>query len=170
MKALIFGLPGSGKTTFSHRLSEATGIPIFHIDRHFFEADRGWNKRPHEDFLADVRAELAKESWLMDGNGMRSLEMRYREADLVIFCAAPRVKCFYRIFRRACAWFFLSKERSDVPDGVDNYVTLRLLKYNWDFRSKYGRAIADLQEKYPNIEFIQARSDRDLERILKKFS
>lgn len=87
MKILVFGIPGSGKTTFSNRLSEITKTPVFHVDRHFFESGKGWKERLEEDFLNDVRNQLEKDSWIIDGNGMRTLEMRFKEADLIIFCA-----------------------------------------------------------------------------------
>lgn len=66
MKILVFGIPGSGKTTFSNRLSEITNIPVFHIDRHFFETGKGWKKRPHQDFLSDVKDQLEKDTWIID--------------------------------------------------------------------------------------------------------
>ncbi len=166
MKILVFGIPGSGKTTFSNRLSEITGIPVFHIDRHFFEPGPGWKKRPHEDFLDDVRGQLEKDRWIIDGNGMRTLEMRFKEANLVIYCAQPLWKCYFRIVKRAIAGFALGRERADCPEGAANIITWRLLSYVWNFKAKYGPSIDKLHRQYPGIEFIHASSDQDLQKIL----
>lgn len=170
MKILVFGIPCSGKTTFSNHLSEITKTPVFHIDRHFFEAGRGWEKRPQEDFLKDVRDRLEKDSWIIDGNGMRTLEMRYKKAHLVIFCSLPLLTCYFRIFSRALAGFFFGRKRPDCPEGAASVVTYRLLKYVWNFHSRYDSMINDLKSRYPKVEFIQAKLDKDLQSILRRFT
>jgi hypothetical protein len=101
---------------------------------------------------------------------MRSLEMRFKEADLVIYCALPLLTCFYRIFYRSFAWYFFGKERPDCPEGSDNYVTFRLLKYVWNFSSKYNPMIYALKDNHPHVEFIPVHSKKDLESILKRFT
>lgn len=40
MKILLFGLPGSGKTTMAKYLGELYKVPIFHLDKMFLDADR----------------------------------------------------------------------------------------------------------------------------------
>lgn len=167
MKVLVFGIPGSGKTTFSNRLSKLTDTPVFHIDRHFFQNGKGWVERPREDFLNDVRKHLKEETWIIDGNGMRSLEMRFKEADIAIYCAFPRWICMLRIFYR---WIStLGKEKLDGPEGSVNNVSLKLLKYLWNFPSRYSTAIKVLSERHPNVEFVHATNRSDLEEILNRF-
>lgn len=165
MKILIFGIPGSGKTTFSNRVSILTGIPIFHIDKHLFEEGKGWRKRPPEDFLADVKRELEKDSWIIEGCGMRSLEMRYKEADIAVFCSLPLSVCFFRIFSRASKGLFLRKKRPDCPDGAGNLVSMRLLKYMWNFEKIYGSVVDELNRRYPEVEHMKAGSNADLMEI-----
>lgn len=98
MKVLIFGLPGAGKTNLSQKLSNFTGIPVFHVDKHFFEHD--WRERPIELFYEDVSAELGKEQWIIDGNAMASLESRFCEADVAIYYHFSRLSCLFRLFYR----------------------------------------------------------------------
>ncbi|MBN1914993.1 MAG: AAA family ATPase, partial [Parachlamydiales bacterium] len=83
MKILIFGIPGSGKTLLARKMSKELDLPVFHIDKHFFE--KGWVERDHDHFLEDVKAVLKRENWIIDGNGMRTLEMRYKKANIVIY-------------------------------------------------------------------------------------
>lgn len=168
MKALVFGLPGSGKTTFANRLSKITGIPVFHIDRHFFQKGGGWIERPLEDFLKDVTRCLEQDAWIMDGNGMKSLEMRFQEAEIAIYCTLPRLQCLFRIFYR---WISnLGKEKSDGPEGAVNNISLKLLKYLWSFSSRYTSKIYILKDRYPKTTFIHIRSKKELENILERFS
>ena len=34
-RILVIGSPGSGKSTFSRKLAEITGIPLIHLDKEF---------------------------------------------------------------------------------------------------------------------------------------
>ncbi len=46
---MIFGRPGSGKTTFAFQLSQKTGLPLYHIDRHFYIDN--WIARDYKGLL-----------------------------------------------------------------------------------------------------------------------
>ena len=37
---MVIGCPGSGKSTFSRELHKITGIPLFHLDMMYWNADR----------------------------------------------------------------------------------------------------------------------------------
>ncbi len=39
-KVIVVGCSGSGKTTFSIRLHEKTGLPLYHLDNVWWRADR----------------------------------------------------------------------------------------------------------------------------------
>jgi hypothetical protein len=74
---MIFGIPGSGKSTVAVKLSGLLHLPVFHLDRYFFI--EGWKERDYEEFLK-IQKELAEqESWIIDGNATRSLEIRFHE-------------------------------------------------------------------------------------------
>lgn len=35
-KIMVFGLPGSGKSTFATKLAQFLNLPIYHLDKHFY--------------------------------------------------------------------------------------------------------------------------------------
>ena len=39
-KIIVIGCPGSGKSTFSKSLHKATNIPLYHLDRLFWNEDK----------------------------------------------------------------------------------------------------------------------------------
>lgn len=48
-RIMIFGIPGSGKSTFALKLSRLLNLPLFHLDKYFFVS--GWEERNYEEFL-----------------------------------------------------------------------------------------------------------------------
>ena len=46
---MVIGCPGSGKSTFSRTLSEATGLPLIHLDKEFWNA--GWVETSSEQWI-----------------------------------------------------------------------------------------------------------------------
>ena len=39
-RIIVIGCPGSGKSTLSRKLHKITGIPLFHLDMMYWNADR----------------------------------------------------------------------------------------------------------------------------------
>jgi len=164
MKILIFGVPGSGKTTLAKKLARSLSIPLFHVDELFFE--KGWIERDHDHFLKDIRSILNNNKWIIDGNAMRSLEMRYKKANIVVYCRLNRLICLFRVFKR---WLstYKAKKKIDNPDNLTSSVSLKLIKYLWVFRRKYKKQIEHLKNKYPKITFLEIQS-KDEMRFLQK--
>ena len=59
------GRPGSGKSTFSIKLQSMLNIPLYHLDKHFFEAN--WIQRNYQDFLNQQQYFVSQSSWIIDG-------------------------------------------------------------------------------------------------------
>ena len=73
-KIMIFGRPGSGKSTFAYKLAQQAGLPLHHLDKHFFVS--GWIERNNQEFM-QIQEDITKGSaWIIDGNSTRSLETR----------------------------------------------------------------------------------------------
>jgi len=98
---MIFGLPGSGKSTFAVTLSHQLKIPLYHLDKHFFT--KNWVERDSKDFLKRQRKMVSQNTWIIDGNALQSLEMRYARADLVLYFCPSRLLCLARLIKRR--WF-----------------------------------------------------------------
>jgi adenylate kinase family enzyme len=167
-KIMIFGRPGSGKSKFAYKLSKHLELPIYHLGKYFFVS--GWAERNPDDFRGILNTMVNKGAWIIDGNSTRSLETRWQAADLVVYFNYNRFLCLFRLFKRRFGW----STKTSVHDRAPNcpkILRLRLVKYMWTFDRRVSQSIADLTSKYPDVTFVEIRSDKDLqalETILKK--
>ena len=90
-KIMIVGSPGSGKSHFSRKLAEITGISVYHMDMIYHNPDRTTN--PREYLIERVREIFANDSWIIDGNYGRTLETRLKFCDTVFLLDYPVEVC-----------------------------------------------------------------------------
>lgn len=157
LRIMIFGRPGSGKSTFALKLHETTGLPLYHLDKYFFE--NNWKERNYNEFLTIQRSLVNQDEWIIDGNSTKSFEMRYAKADLALYFNYPRYICYWRIFKRL---FCKNKAIDDRAENCNETVRFSLIKYMWSFEKRVKKQIANLRTKYPNCRFMEITSDKDL--------
>lgn len=164
----IFGRPGSGKSTFALTLHHKTGIPLIHLDRYFYTAN--WVERDYQEFLTELRSMVSAEQWIIDGNSLKSFEIRYAHAQVVLYFNYPRWICLRRLIKRIFAKDPAIKDRAQ---GCPENLSWRLLKYMWTFESRQDNylihLLAELKVKYPQVKFIEIRNDEELKRVAELF-
>lgn len=158
-RIMIFGLPGSGKSFFAIRLGKLLDIPVEHLDRYFYVDN--WVERDYNQFLYIQEDLIKNERWIIDGNAIKSLEMRFKEADIVLYFRFNRLFCLWRIFRR-----LLDHRISDRADGCLENVRWRLVRYLWEFNKRVKQSIQELQAKYPHVPFYELRNQQDIKNFV----
>ena len=159
-RIMIFGRPGSGKSTFATWLSEVLGLPLHHLDKHFYV--NNWVERDYSEFLQIQKNIVESECWIVDGNSTRSLEMRWANADLVLYFNFSKFICYLRIFKR---FFNPNKSFDDRAPGCKEKVRFPLLKYIWGFEERVAEDIKTLKERYPQAVFKEIRCDNELNKL-----
>jgi adenylate kinase family enzyme len=163
MRIMIFGRPGSGKSTYSNKLSEETGILVYHLDKYFFVND--WIERDYQEFLTLQQELVDKDSWIIDGNSTRSLEMRYHRATIVLYFCFPKIVCLFRLVKRLFSKDFRIDDRAP---GCKENVRWCLIKYMWTFEDRVKGQIAYLQKNYPEVQFYKIMNGQELQQVNKK--
>ena len=164
----IFGRPGSGKSTFALKVHTRTGIPLIHLDRFFYTSN--WAERDYQEFLTIQQGTVNTNRWIIDGNSLKSLEIRYSHAQICLYFNYPRWVCLWRLIKRIFSKNSLIKDRAE---GCQENLRWRLIKYMWTFESRQNNRlvhlIAMLRARYPHVQFIEIRNDDELKKVAKLF-
>jgi adenylate kinase family enzyme len=132
-------------------------IPLFHLDKHFFEAN--WIQRNYQDFLNQQQDFVNHPYWIIDGNSSKSLELRYSRADVCLYFNFPRYLCYYRTVKRL---FHKLPAIDDRAPGCQETVRWSLLEYMWGYEERMRPILNQLKTNYPNVKLIELRSDQDV--------
>ncbi|MCE2715875.1 MAG: DNA topology modulation protein [Pseudomonadota bacterium] len=149
-RIMIFGRPGSGKSTFAKRLHEITKLPLYHLDKHYFLSN--WVERNKQEFLDIQQSLVIQDRWIIDGNSIKSLEMRYSKTHVALYINFPKWVCIYRILKII---FFPNANIDDRAKGCTDRLNWKLLEYCWTFDKRIQKSLAYLKEKYPKVHFIE---------------
>lgn len=106
-KIIIIGCPGSGKSTFARALRDRTGLPLYHLDMLYWNADK--TNVDKSVFLERLSEVLRQDEWIIDGNYGSTMELRLSACDTAIFLDYPTEVCLDGIRSR------MGQPRSDIP-------------------------------------------------------
>ena len=158
-KAIIIGPSGSGKTTFAQMLHNATGLPLYHLDNIWWNADKTHISRPEFDLkLSDL---LSRDSWIIDGDYSRTYEPRIAACDTVFFLDFDIKICMEGLIQR------LGKSRPDMPwidYELDQELVARVQKYETENKP----VLLSLFDKYPEKEVIIFKTRKEAEEWIRK--
>lgn len=155
LKVIIIGSPGAGKSTFARKLRDATGLPLYYLDMLWHRPDRTNISR--EEFDARLKEIVAGDSWIIDGNYKRTLEMRIKECDTVFFLDYPLEVCLSGAQSR------VGKMREDMP-WFETELDEEFKQWILDFPKDQLPRIYELLEKYredKEIIIFRARKEAD---------
>jgi adenylate kinase family enzyme len=165
-RVLVIGMAGSGKSTFSRALSAKTGLPVIHLDYHYWKP--GWVKPSDDEWRQKQRSLVAGDAWIIDGNDDETLHLRLERADTVVLLETPWWTCAGRAFMRG-----LRKPVGQMPEGCKDSVRRRLLDewrlvgviwLNRRSEPQRGRAILSRCGQHAALHVL--RSKQDAERFI----
>ena len=156
-RIVVIGSGGAGKSTFSRKLGDITGIPVVHLDQLFWHPD--WVRTPEDVWLRIVKQEVAKPAWIMDGNFGGTREIRMRAADTIIFLDLSRLLCLWRILKRSVLYY--GRTRPDMAAGCYERIDPEFFAWVWNYRDRSRkRALKELAAlEGKNIVILQNRRE-----------
>ena len=153
-KIIVIGCPGSGKSTVSRTLHNKTGIPLYHLDMMYWNADKTTVEK--SVFLERLYAVLEKDEWIIDGNYGSTMELRMAACDTVIFLDYPLDVCLDGIKERR------GKPRSDMP-WIETEEDAEFIEFIKSYDEQQKPKVMELLEKYSdkNIVILESREQAD---------
>jgi adenylate kinase family enzyme len=100
-RILVYGVTGSGKTTFAARISEVTGIPWHSVDDLTWEP--GWVQVSHDEQRRRIAAICAGDRWVLDTAYASWLDIPMARVELIVALDYPRWLSLTRLVRRSVA-------------------------------------------------------------------
>lgn len=163
-KVVIIGCPGAGKSEFARRLRDVTQLPLYYLDLLWHKTDK--TNFTRDEFDMKINDILKQDKWILDGNYLRTMEIRIKECDAVFFLDYPLDVCLSGIECR------IGKKREDMP-WIETEFDKEFKQWISDFPTEQLPQIYDLLEKYKqkNIIVFQSREEADsyLQSIKRKF-
>ncbi len=170
-KINVVGTSGSGKSTFSKRLSQILKIPYVEMDKLFWGPNWYWPS--DEEFFGKLKSELKKDFWVLDGNYTRTIPIKWESVDTVIWLDYPFSTTLIRAIKRA---FRRSLTGEELWEGTGNResfkksflskesIILWTIKTHGQVRKKYESYLSD--PKFSHIKFIRLKNDLEVEAYL----
>lgn len=155
-KIMIIGCPGSGKSTFSRALHKKIGIPLYHLDQMYWNADKTTVEK--SVFMQRLFDTLQKEQWIIDGNYASSMEIRLQACDTVFFLDYPLDTCIEGVKSRR------GKERSDMPwVEAENEEDEAFIEFIRHYESENKPKVMELLKQYSQkrIYIFKDRNEAD---------
>jgi adenylate kinase family enzyme len=161
-RVLVVGSGGAGKSTVARKLGERLGLPVIHLDAHYWNP--GWIETPAEEWQERVRRLIAEPEWVMDGNYGGTLDVRLAAADTVVFLDLPRIVCLWRIVTRAARYW--GRTRPDLAPNCPERLGWEFVVWVWTYPDRRRPEILERLRERKNVRAIVLRSSADVEKFL----
>ena len=162
-KVMIIGCPGAGKSTFSRKLRDITGLPLYHLDMIWHKPVKTNISR--EEFDSRLSEIIKKDRWIIDGNYNRTIEMRLKGCDTVFLLDFPLEVCLEGARSR------VGKKHDDLP-WEETEFDEEFRQWIIDFPNEQLPGIYELLEKYKdkNKDIFIFKSRQETDDFLNKLS
>lgn len=142
-RVLVIGGNGAGKTTYSIKLAELTGLPLTHLDQLSWYGH--WQSRTDEKFDALLMDVLEQPRWIIDGKYGRTIPLRASYCDTLIFLDVSTLRCIWSIIKRVLKNHGKSRPDmgGDCPERFDLEFMRHAMKLPKCARKRYNRMCQD---------------------------
>jgi adenylate kinase family enzyme len=165
-RVAVIGCGGSGKTALANQLAVALGLPVVHVDFHYWLVVDGERvESTPEQWRACHRRLISEERWVIDGMKLGVLAERLARADTVIYLDLPTRECMSGILRRRLR--YRGQLRADV--GVYDRINPAFLRWVCLFRRRRRPTLVELLTDFPGQRVVLSRR-RDVHRFLDNLS
>jgi adenylate kinase family enzyme len=167
----VVGTSGSGKSTFARELGALLKLPCYEMDELFWKPD--WRQSSDDELFRKVREVTSGPRWVLDGNYTRTIPVKWKQVQLVIWLDPSLIQTVLRVTKRT---IHRSLTRKEIWPGTGNRESLRKAFLSKDSiiwwaintflgnRKKYGSMMSS--PAYSHICFIRLNSQKGIASFL----
>ncbi|PWC07454.1 AAA family ATPase [Mycetocola zhujimingii] len=161
---LVAGVSGAGKTTLAQQIAEVIGNTHVEIDALFHGPE--WVPRPN--FLDDVRAFVATETWVTEWLYHSARPLLAANADLLVWIDLPFVRVTLpRLLRRTVRRRRRREKlwNANIEPPLRTFFTdpEHIVRWGIRTRNKYRAAIPPLEAENPHLTVVHLRTRREVD-------
>lgn len=158
-RIMVIGSPGAGKSTFSRRLRNITGLPLYYLDMIWHKPDK--TNISKEEFDAELAKIVSRDRWIIDGNYQRTIAVRLERCDTVFLLDYPLDICLEGARAR------IGTVREDLP-WKETELDEEFKQFIINFPKSELPEIYKMLDKAHGKEIIVLKSRDEAENALKK--
>jgi adenylate kinase family enzyme len=156
-RIMVMGGPGSGKSTFAREMGQILDLPVYHLDRYFWNP--GWVQTEWDAFADRVRQIASLDQWIIDGNYSRTLPDRLLRTDAVIYLDIPLRLRLTRVVKRRIQYH--GQTREDLGEGCPERIDWVFLKQVVQYKpERHLQAIGTVRDLRGNEVTVHRLSNR----------
>ena len=166
MRINVVGTSGSGKSTFAKSIAKKFNAPYVQLDELHWKPN--WEESSDEEFFPKLEKALLSDMWILDGNYTRTIPIKWKRVQMVVYLDLPFHVVLYRIVKRS---LLRGIRKEDLWHGNRETVwkhlftsdsmilwTIRTFKKN---RKKYSELFA--RKEYSHIKFVRLSNKEEVE-------
>lgn len=166
-RIIIIGGNGCGKTTFAKMLCDKLKLPLIHLDMLYWRDN--WQTVSKYEFDELLMQELTRPKWIMDGNISRTIPLRLKYCDTVIYMDYSRLQCVCGAIKRVIQNH--GKSRPDMggycPEKFD-FRSFKFIKTVWEFNKNNRKRYYDMLINVNDVEIIILKNRKQLIEFLQR--
>ncbi len=165
-RILVAGTSGSGKTTLARRIAAVLDVPHTELDGLYHGAD--WTPRP--EFVGDVEALAARESWVTEWQYPAVRALLAERADLLVVLDLAHWRVMARVTRRTLTRRARGTELWNGNREPPLHTFLSdpdyVIRRAWRTRADNLPRVAELMERSPSLPVVRLRTSAEVDRWL----
>ena len=123
-----------------------------------------WQNISKEEFDDLLWAEVIKPTWIIDGNYERTIPLRLKYCDTVIYMDYSRISCLYGVIKRVVMGY--GKSRPDMGGYCPERFDFDFIKFVWNFNKNNRKRYYDILSSKEDIQVIILRNRRQAAHFL----
>lgn len=160
----VVGTTGSGKTTTAREIAKRLNLPHVELDALYWAEN--WTPVPEEEFQARVRAAIAEEAWVIDGNYSRIRNLVWVRAETVVYLDYSFGRVFWQLLSRTLRRSFGKEElwhgnRETIQNSIFSRDSIMYWMLSTYHRRRRQYAARFQQPEFAHLRVVHLKSPKE---------